>query len=216
MTTIVEQQNKINELLNGGRPVTLETIAQALSVTAQEAAHLLPEGSATFAPGSDFESVWASIAEWEKITFIVTAHGNVIEVETKLVTGKAAMGYYNLMGGKSPLQGHFKAEWEKITFIVTAHGNVIEVETKLVTGKAAMGYYNLMGGKSPLQGHFKYGDISEIGFVTMPFLGRESHFAAFFTTSGEVAYSMYVGREKHKLIESAKEKFLALQQKYKA
>lgn len=156
MTTIVEQQNKINELLNSGRPVTLETIAQALSVTAQEAAHLLPEGSATI------------------------------------------------------------AEWEKITFIVTAHGNVIEVETKLVTGKAAMGYYNLMGGKSPLQGHFKYGDISEIGFVTMPFMGRESHFAAFFTTSGEVAYSMYVGREKHKLIESAKEKFLALQQKYKA
>jgi len=99
---------------------------------------------------------------------------------------------------------------------VTAHGNVIEVETKLVTGKAAMGYYNLMGGKSPLQGHFKYGDISEIGFVTMPFMGRESHFAAFFTTSGDVAYSMYVGREKHKLIESAKEKFLALQQKYKA
>ena len=97
-----------------------------------------------------------------------------------------------------------------------SHGNVIEVETKLVTGKAAMGYYNLMGGKSPLQGHFKYGDISEIGFVTMPFMGRESHFAAFFTTSGEVAYSMYVGREKHKLIESAKEKFLALQQKYKA
>ena len=52
--------------------------------------------------------------------------------------------------------------------------------------------------------------------MTMPFMGRESHFAAFFTTSGEVAYSMYVGREKHKLIESAKEKFLALQQKYKA
>ena len=128
MTTIVEQQNTIDELLNSGRPVTLETIAQALSVTAQEAAHLLPEGSATFAPGSDFESVWAAIAEWEKITFIVTAHGNVIEVETKLVTGKAA----------------------------------------------------------------------------------------FFTTSGDVAYSMYVGREKHKLIESAKEKFLALQQKYKA
>ena len=143
MTTIVEQQNKINELLNSGRPVTLETIAQALSVTAQEAAHLLPEGSATFAPGSDFESVWAAIAEWEKITFIVSAHGNVIEVETKLVTGKAAMGYYNLMGGKSPLQGHFK-----------------------------------------------YGDISEIGFVTMPFMGRESHFAAFFTTSGEVATLM--------------------------
>ena len=67
MTTIVEQQNTIDELLNSGRPVTLETIAQALSVTAQEAAHLLPEGSATFAPGSDFESVWAAIAEWEKL-----------------------------------------------------------------------------------------------------------------------------------------------------
>ena len=102
MTTIVEQQNKINELLNGGRPVTLETIAQALFVTAQEAAHLLPEGSATFAPGSDFESVWASIAEWEKITFIVTAHGNVIEVETKLVTGKASHGLLQSDGRQEP------------------------------------------------------------------------------------------------------------------
>ena len=61
MTTIVEQQNKINELLNGGRPVTLETIAQALSVTAQEAAHLLPECAATFAPCTDFETVVAVI-----------------------------------------------------------------------------------------------------------------------------------------------------------
>lgn len=42
MTTIVEQQNTIDELLNSGRPVTLETIAQALSVTAQEAALPLP------------------------------------------------------------------------------------------------------------------------------------------------------------------------------
>ena len=153
MTTIVEQQNTINELLNSGRPVTLETIAQALSVTAQEAAHLLPEGSASLCSGVPISKAFGP-----------------------------------------PLPNG-----EKITFIVTAHGNVIEVETKLVTGKAAMGYYNLMGGKSPLQGHFKYGDISEIGFVTMPFMGRESHFAAFFTTSGDVAYSMYVGREKHKL-----------------
>ena len=53
MTTIVEQQNKINELLNSGRPVTLETIDKALSVTAQEAAHLLPEGSATFPQGPE-------------------------------------------------------------------------------------------------------------------------------------------------------------------
>lgn len=167
--TLEEQQIKIKELLESGRPVTLETIAGALNVTAQQAAHLLPEESRSFAPGSDFEAVWEAIAEWEKITFIVTAHGNVIEVETKLVTGKPAMGYYNLMGGKSPLQGHYR-----------------------------------------------YEDISEIGFVTMPFMGRESHFAAFFTKEGEVAYSMYVGREKHKLIESAREQFLALQNKYRA
>ena len=65
MTTIVEQQNTINELLNSGRPVTLETIAQALSVTAQEAAHLLPEGSATLLR-FHFEAL-AAIAEWEKL-----------------------------------------------------------------------------------------------------------------------------------------------------
>ena len=67
MTTIVEQQNTIDELLNSGRPVTLETIAQALSVTAQEAAHLLPEGSATFAPGSDFESVGPPLPNGKKL-----------------------------------------------------------------------------------------------------------------------------------------------------
>lgn len=164
-----EQKAKIQDLLNCGRPMTISGIGEALQVTPQEAAHMLPEGTATFAPGEDFEKVWAAIAEWEKVTFIVTSFGNVIEVEAKLVTGKPAMGYYNLMGGKSPLQGHFK-----------------------------------------------YGDISEIGFISMPFMGRESHFAAFFTKNGDVAYSMYVGREKHQLIESAKEKFLALQKMYQA
>lgn len=60
-----------------------------------------------------------------------------------------------------------------------------------------------------------YENIAEIGFVTMPFMGRESHFAAFFDKEGRCAYSFYVGREKHQLIESAKEQFLALQAEYK-
>ena len=51
--------------------------------------------------------------------------------------------------------------------------------------------------------------------MTMPFMGRESHFAAFFDKEGRCAYSFYVGREKHQLIESAKEQFLALQAEYK-
>lgn len=163
-----EKQAKIQEVIHSGRPVTLDTLAAAIGATALEAAHALPEGMCTFAPGSDFEKVWQSISQWEKATFIVIAGGNVIEVESKVAVGKCAKGYYNLMGGKAPLQGHFK-----------------------------------------------YENIAEIGFVTMPFMGRESHFAAFFDKEGRCAYSFYVGREKHQLIESAKEQFLALQAEYK-
>ncbi len=163
-----DPQQVIQEVINSGRPVTLDSLASALNCSALEAAHLLPKETCTFAPGEDFEKVWESISQWEKATFIVIAGENVIEVETKVVCGKKAMGYYNLMGGKSPLQGHFK-----------------------------------------------YENIIEIGFITMPFMGRESHFAAFFDKDGKCAYSFYVGREKHKLIESAKEQFLALQSSYR-
>lgn len=159
---------KIKQLFDENRPVMLGGIAKELGISALEAAHLLPEGVATFAPGAAFDHVWESIATWEKATFIVEHMGNVFEVSTPVALGKHAMGYYNIMGGKAPLEGHFKADL-----------------------------------------------VREIGFISIPFMGRESHFAAFFNHDGDIMYSFYVGREKHVLIPEAREAFLALKASYK-
>lgn len=106
--------------------------------------------------------------------------------------------------------------WSGVTLIVQHMGNVFEIACKLAQGKEAMGYYNIMGNKSSFGGHLRIDRYQEIGFISLPFMGRESHFVVFFNEKGEEVFSVYVGRENHKLIESAKESFLALQAKYRA
>lgn len=105
--------------------------------------------------------------------------------------------------------------WEGVTLIVQHKGNVFEITCRLASGKEAMGFYNIMGNKSSFGGHLKIDRYKEIGFISLPFMGRESHFVAFFDDMGDEIFSVYVGRENHKLIESAKESFLALQAKYR-
>lgn len=154
--------------MNAKFPVTIGSIAKALECSSLEAAKELPADNVSFADGSEFKSVWEELCNWEKATLIVQHMGNVFEIACKLAPGKEAMGYYNIMGNKSPLGGHLKFDQYK-----------------------------------------------EIGFITLPFMGRESHFVAFFNEAGEEIFSVYVGREKHELIESAKESFLAMQKKYR-
>ena len=90
MTTIVEQQNTINELLNS-----------AVRNTGDDCSGALRDSSGSSSPFArrfrylcsvPISKAFGRHCRMGKITFIVTAHGNVIEVETKLVTGKAAMG----------------------------------------------------------------------------------------------------------------------------
>lgn len=164
----ISQKEKIKALLSAKQPVTISSMAKELGCTALQAAHLLPEEMRSFAPGEEFEKVWLALCQWPKATFICVHKGNVIEVGAKLSPGKFAMGFYNIMGGKSALEGHFKTD-----------------------------------------------SIVEIGFISMPFMGRESHFVAFFDQQGESVYDIYVGRENHILIESAKLSFINLQQQYR-
>ena len=82
-----------------------------------------------------------------------------------------------------------------------------EIQTKLSTGKCARGYYNILQKDAVAGGHIKYEDIAAAAFVTMPFMGRESHSVQFFCNDGSVAFSVYVGRENHQLIDSVVEAF---------
>ena len=99
--------------------------------------------------------------------------------------------------------------WPSATFFLEPLGNVIEVSCKLAEGKHGMGYYNIFHG-SPLGGHLKADAVKTIGFITLPFMGRESHFLAFFNEEGESMFQVYVGRENHQLIPEARDAFLAL------
>ncbi len=162
-----EKQAKVRELLNAKYPVTIGTIAGALGCSMLEAAEELPAEMRSFAPGEDFERIWAALADWQSATVIIQYLGNVFEICCRLAPGKIGRGYYNIMGGKSPFEGHLKAD-----------------------------------------------AVKRIGFISLPFMGRESHFVAFFNEEGVSMYDVYVGRENHRLIESARQSFLALQKEY--
>ena len=49
-----------------------------------------------------------------------------------------------------------------------------------------------------------------MAFLSLPFMGLESHSIQFFDAADAVVFSIYVGRENRALIPSVKERFLAL------
>lgn len=106
------------------------------------------------------------------------------------------------------------ASWEKVTLFIVHAGHVFEIQSKLSTGKCAQGYYNILAKDAVIGGHIRYEDIAACAFMTMPFMGRESHSVQFFAKDGSVAFSVYVGRENHKLIESVVEAFKAAKEKF--
>lgn len=104
------------------------------------------------------------------------------------------------------------AAWEKATFLVQHEGNVIEVQGRIPSGKSGHGYYNLAGGEA-LGGHIRADGIADIAFLSMPFMGLESHSVQFFNAGGHVVFSVYAGREKHSILPSVREAFLNMKNK---
>lgn len=104
--------------------------------------------------------------------------------------------------------------WEKATFIVQHFGHVIEIKCTIPKGKHGHGYYNLMG-DSALNGHIKADTVKHIAFLSVPFMGLESHSIQFFNENGAVCFSVYVGRENKVLIPSAKQAFLTAKENIK-
>lgn len=100
------------------------------------------------------------------------------------------------------------ARWEKTTLFIIHAGHVFEIQTQLTAGKRAQGYYNILSKEAVVGGHLRYEAIAACAFMTMPFMGRESHSVQFFSADGSVAFSVYVGRENHQLIPSVVKAFL--------
>ncbi len=99
--------------------------------------------------------------------------------------------------------------WEKATFIMQHRGHVIEVQGKINAGKIGHGYYNIFG-EEGLCGHIKADAIVCIAFLSMPFMGKESHSLQFFDADGSVLFSVYLGRRNHEIIPSVRDQFMEM------
>ena len=108
------------------------------------------------------------------------------------------------------------ASWEKVTLFIQHEGNIFEIQGQLHEGKIAQGYYNILAKSATIGGHMKYDSFAAVAFTAFPFMGRESLAVQFFTKAGATSFSVFVGRENHKLIESVREKFLAAREKFSA
>ena len=104
---------------------------------------------------------------------------------------------------------HRITAWESATFIMRHGGSVVEIKGQIPAGKHGGGYFNLDHG-CPLGGHICSSNIARMAFLSLPFMGLESHSIQFFDAAGAVVFSIYVGRENRALIPSVKERFLAL------
>ncbi|KOO02658.1 heme utilization cystosolic carrier protein HutX [Vibrio nereis] len=87
-------------------------------------------------------------------------------------------------------------EWGVMTTIIHSFGSIFESKAPFPRGKVAHGYYNLMGRDGELHGHLRLDLVANIAFVSKPFRNMESHYIAFFTSSGECVFKIYLGRDK--------------------
>ncbi|GAB1253309.1 heme utilization cystosolic carrier protein HutX [Desulfovibrio falkowii] len=103
--------------------------------------------------------------------------------------------------------------WPGATFIMRHGRSVVEIKGCIPSGKHGGGYFNLVSGQ-PLGGHICSEEVAHICFLSLPFMGLESHSVQFFDAAGAVLFSVYVGRENKKLIPEARDGFFALREAF--
>jgi Putative heme iron utilization protein len=101
--------------------------------------------------------------------------------------------------------------WTKATFIMQHAGTVLEVKGTIPPGTYGHGYFNLQG-EAGIGGHLKVDDLACVCFLSMPFMGLESHSVQFFNAEGAVKFSIYAGRDGRTLIPSVCESFSRLRE----
>jgi len=87
----------------------LEQIAREYGVSTFDVVSALPAEHRTIAPGSRFEEVLQTVADWGEVLFIVHTPDIVLECTARISPGSFARGYFNLRGDSS-IGGHIKAE----------------------------------------------------------------------------------------------------------
>jgi heme iron utilization protein len=87
----------------------LEEVARRVGAPLAAVLDQLADGAARKALGARFAEIWADLAQWGPVTFIVHSEDGVFETKASLPPGEEGRGYFNLHGD-SPLSGHIRAE----------------------------------------------------------------------------------------------------------
>jgi putative heme utilization carrier protein HutX len=101
----------------------VEAIATTADVTVAEILEILPQGSAVIAGKEHFLDIWAEMASWGIVLFLVHTEDVVAEIDGVLPMGSEGHGWFNIHGD-SPIGGHIRKDnCASITFVDRAfHG----------------------------------------------------------------------------------------------
>ncbi len=93
-------------------------LAKKLGIPEAVVIAALPEEMRAFTSAENFEQIWTEAQKWEKVTFIVSSPGAIVEYKGALPQGKFGHGYFNLMEQDNPLGGHlFVSKLASICFV---------------------------------------------------------------------------------------------------
>ena len=106
MCTDAELAALVQEKLHEDPGFMPPTLAQSLGVPLGRLLAALPQAMRSFAPGSDAIAIWEAMTEWEKVTFVISSPGAVLEISCRLPKGARGKNMYNLKDKECPLGGH--------------------------------------------------------------------------------------------------------------
>lgn len=87
----------------------LEALAEKHRVSYAAVLGCLEPAARRMAAGEHFETIWADLATWGPVTFVVHTRDGVFETKAPIPPGTMGRGYFNIHG-ESPLGGHLRAE----------------------------------------------------------------------------------------------------------
>ena len=102
------EAERIDAALAADPDGVIETIAAKAGARYRAVLDRLPPGAAVRL-GSGFETVWAELATWGDVLFIVHTEAGVFEIDTALSPGAVGRGWFNIHG-PAPLHGHIAFE----------------------------------------------------------------------------------------------------------
>lgn len=103
-----EQTVEVRSIIDKNPSEMTVKIAENMGLPEVAVVEALPEYMRVAVPCENFESIWQEMSTWEKVTFIITNNGAIVEVVGKLPKGKFGHGFFNLHQDGIALRGHLK------------------------------------------------------------------------------------------------------------